>query len=574
MVFDTAFSGTRVGSYAYSPYIWPMLAPALFALPLSIYAWHRRKIPGALPLVGLMAALVAWAASAAMVQAAADVPTEIFWVRVKTAWQLPALTASFWFALEYTSLDRYLSRWALRLLAVPPLLAVLVIAASPPHLVDWQHQHLVLAPNALGGALLIYGITLATASSLAFVWLFVSSPRHRWPAAICLCGHLAVRVGYLLDTAEANPLAPLDATVLGGIVTAAMYAVALFRFGLFAVIPVARGTVIEQMREGMLVLDPGNHVLDLNPAAARILGEDSSQVIGRAVDAVLPASGDAASPPPPPASGQGPEITVGSPPDRRHYAVWFSGLVHRRGLRLGTLALLHDVTSQVQAQARIVEQERALAALRERDLLARELHDGIGQVLGFVKLQATAARVRLAAGQVEEADRCLQHLQAAAKDAHGDVRDFILASAGTEPAFLESLNGYVRRFGDQSGIAVTLDVAPGFENGALQPTVAAQLLRIIQESLTNVRKHAGARNVRVSLRMENGEAEAVIRDDGLGFDGSVAGSEARSFGLRFMQERAREVGGSVTVRSESGRGTNIFVKVPASGTPAGHFPSS
>ena len=155
--------------------------------------------------------------------------------------------------------------------------------------------------------------------------------------------------------------------------------------------------------------------------------------------------------------------------------------------------MLHDVTEQKQAQARLVEHERALATFEERDRLARELHDSLGQVLGYAKMQAQAARDLLARQEWQQADQHLTQLVAVAQDAHADVREYILG-AGRErggdgvPAVPGGLSAAVP---PTYGFAATLE-ARRSSRPCSEPTVGAQLLRIIQEALTNARKHAHA----------------------------------------------------------------------------------
>ena len=102
-----------------------------------------------------------------------------------------------------------------------------------------------------------------------------------------------------------------------------------------------------------------------------------------------------------------------------------------------------------------------------------------------------------------------------------------------------------------------------FTDGAFEPLVEVQLLRILQEALTNVRKHANASCVRISFALEDGWALINVHDDGRGFDpdASSAGMEEH-IGLRVMRERAEEVGGSLSLQSASGQGTELVVRVP------------
>lgn len=558
------------GAYAYTPYIWPMLASPALLLPPAVHAWRHRSAPGALPFVALVACIVPWAVGAALELAALDPATKIFWFEFQGLWQLPAATAALWFAAEYADLGRWLTRRALAVLALPPLgVAALVLGGwtRPLLCVAYSTEanvHCLLGPA--GRLLTAYGFALALASSLVFVWLFVRSPRHRWPAAICLGGHVVARVGFLLDTSTANPVAPLDATVLASTVTGAMYALALFGFRMLELIPVARWTLIEQMPEGVLVLDPRGQVADLNPAAARILGVPAEEARRREALELAPAL----------AEGKGgaddafpSEVALGSGEASRRYALRVSPLHHRGGFRLGSLVVLQDVTGEREAQARLVEHQRALATLQERDRVARELHDSLGQVLGYAKMQAQAARERLARGEWRQADEHLAQLAAVAQDAHADVREYILgarAGGAAEADFLPVLEDYLRRFRANYGIAATLEASPGFVGRDLEPMVGAQLLRILQEALTNVRKHARARAVRIGLSHSDGRAQAVVEDDGAGFDAArPAASDATTFGLGFMRERAQEVGGTVEVHAAPGEGTRVVITVPLQG---------
>jgi PAS domain S-box-containing protein len=543
------------GQHAYSPYTWLMLASPAILLVLVFHAWRHRSAPAARPFALQVTSLLLWALGATVESVAVDPATKAWWNTFQGLWPLPAVTGALWFALEYANLGRWLSRRALALLATPPVVAAILLVTNPSHHLVCRGDSLEVPPGCtlgpLGRILLAYGLLLAVVSSLVFLWLLVRSPLHRWPAALCLCAH-------------ASPLGPLDATILGSTFTAVMYAVALVRFRMFELIPVARGTVFEQMQEGVLVLDRMQRVVDLNPAARRILGALAERVRGRPAQDVLPSLEDASASR---AEPQAPtEVTLGEPGATRHYELRLSLLEHRGGFLLGYLAVLHDVTERREAQARLVEQQRALATLQERDRVARELHDGLGQVLGYAKMQAQAARERLARGAWREADEHLAQLAVAAQDAHADVREFLLgtrAAGSAEVAFLPSLEDYLRRFQTAYGLCTTLEASTDVAGRAIEPMVGAQLLRIIQETLTNVRKHARASAVRISLSLTDGKAEAVVQDDGEGFDPArLEAAEASTFGLRFMRERAREVGGTVEVRSAPGEGTRVVITVP------------
>ena len=233
------------------------------------------------------------------------------------------------------------------------------------------------------------------------------------------------------------------------------------------------------------------------------------------------------------------------------------------------MLLLRDVSEQKRAQAQIVEQQRALAMLQEREHLARELHDGVGQVLGYVKMQAQAARDRLAQDQKAAADSQLAQLVTVAQDAHADVREYILGARSAvagQPGFLPALREYMKRFSENYDLRAELIEPPNWSDDILEATVAAQLLRVIQEALTNARKHARAHCVQVTIHFDGQRAQGFVQDDGVGFDPSLlATTEGQKYGLGFMRERAEEVGGSVVIHSAPGRGTRVVVEVPVRG---------
>jgi two-component system nitrate/nitrite sensor histidine kinase NarX len=145
--------------------------------------------------------------------------------------------------------------------------------------------------------------------------------------------------------------------------------------------------------------------------------------------------------------------------------------------------------------------------------------------MGYVNVQAQAAGALLEAGQREPAAATLRQLAQVAQDAHADVRAYILGvradAAAPDIGFLAALRRYLETLDRAYGLHVALDLPPALADspgaGLFTPEVEAQLLHVIQESLTNVRKHAGAAAARVSFALETHQAEIIIADEGVGF---------------------------------------------------------
>jgi len=175
-----------------------------------------------------------------------------------------------------------------------------------------------------------------------------------------------------------------------------------------------------------------------------------------------------------------------------------------------------------------------------------------------------------ARGRVEELAREVTELRRASGEAYADVREAI-ADLRTRPepgpvGLRQALAEYVSQFGDRAGLVATFDAeAPTGSPAELQPAAEVQLLRIVQEALANVRKHARASRVAVRFWFESSAWHVSIEDDGVGFDSSAASSPQRGsqLGLQIMRERAESLGGQVEVSSRPGQGTRVHAQVPS-----------
>jgi PAS domain S-box-containing protein len=357
----------------------------------------------------------------------------------------------------------------------------------------------------------------------------------------------------------------LDADPLVLLAVFSLYAVALFLFHALDPVPEAQKAAVAQMLEGMVVLDPEGRIMDANPAAEKALARRVVDLRGRPVGEVLPETGltvDEAGPD----ERREVELQVDHGA-RRRYSLQVTPLEDRRGLGLGRLLLLHDVTQERAAQARLLEQERALATLQERERLARELHDTVGQVLGSVSRQAQTIGKKLVDGDVEAAGPLLVRLTDVAQAAHADVRESILAlstAPSSRRSFLPTLRQYLDEVQVHHGVRTGLCVPPDVSQDPFDPEVAVQVLRVIKEAVTNARKHAGSYAVSVVMERQGDALCVTVADDGCGF--TVApGETGRNghFGLAFMRERMREVGGSVDIASQPGLGTSVNLTVAA-----------
>lgn len=213
--------------------------------------------------------------------------------------------------------------------------------------------------------------------------------------------------------------------------------------------------------------------------------------------------------------------------------------------------------------AHLHAQAADLAVAQERLRIAHEMHDGLAQVLGYVNTKVQAADAYLKRGKQDEASMQLQQLAVSAREAYTEVREGIVGLR-TLPNPDEPITGvlrdYLGQWQAQTHIATELTVDGEVR---LRPTVELQLVRIVQESLTNIRKHARATKVGVTIRKTDGVVHLTIADDGVGFDTSTRHrGEFPQFGLTTMRERAESIGGTLAIESAPGKGTTVRFDLP------------
>jgi len=205
--------------------------------------------------------------------------------------------------------------------------------------------------------------------------------------------------------------------------------------------------------------------------------------------------------------------------------------------------------------------EKEAAVSQERTFLARELHDSIAQALAFLRIQVHLMRDALAQRDEAQVQQVLGEIDAGVRECYGDVRELLVhfrtraSDEDIEPALLTTL----RKFEHQSGLKTALTMEG--QGMPLAPDLQVQVLHIMQEALSNVRKHARATQVWLDVRQQP-QWRFEVRDDGEGFAAGDGAKDETHVGLRIMAERAERVGARLDVLSSRGRGTSVVLELP------------
>ncbi|EGD43385.1 putative signal transduction histidine kinase [Nocardioidaceae bacterium Broad-1] len=241
-----------------------------------------------------------------------------------------------------------------------------------------------------------------------------------------------------------------------------------------------------------------------------------------------------------------------------HYSEHLDAISRERG---ETIVRLEDALAENhRLQEQLLAQSRSAGVRDERERLAREIHDTIAQSLAGVVAQLQAAQGSSDAEDVRRrVARSTEMARTALVEARRSVQD--LAPAELADASLsDALSALVEGWRDDHGVEASFVVVG--EATALHSEVEATLLRIAQEALANVAKHASARRVGVTVTFDGSEVILDVRDDGSGFD-PAAPRRSSAFGLGVMRDRAQRLTGTFTLESAPGSGTAVSASIPA-----------
>lgn len=560
--------------YQYHPYIWPLTVSTCVSLSLGIFTLRkRRNVKGAKSFFISMFVVTIWSAGNAFEMAGADFETKLFWANIQYFAYCFSPVTLLSLCMEFTGFDSWVDNKKVLWFAFLPTIIVLLVWTDPLHgLVRYDMQLdtggiFPVITKKYGPAFYIHAVYSHLLNFFAWALLiravFFSHTIYRKQAAALLLGVSLIIVPNILYISGLSPV-KFDLTPIFFAPAGLIIAWAIFRYKMFDVVPVAWATVIRTMEAGVMVLDLRNRVLDINPAFSRMVGINAADATGRPVEDVC---------------SRLPElvhfcVNLSSIPrefvkkenDRiKVYEARFSPLADNKGNPIGRLTVVYDITQKKRTQQEYQKQQWKLAVTEERERLARDLHDNLAQVLGFIHYQTEGIRQELNNAGVSIAAAALDKLAEVTRTAHDDIRAYIrqARNTGSEGKNLAAaLWKAAEAFEELAGIQVLLDIPQDFAGQVLSPQVFINLLYIIKEALNNVKKHAQAGCVWLSLTTGEGQLRVLVEDDGKGFDTALVKETASGFGLGIMRERAWEIGAQIDIESAIGKGSRVTLQVP------------
>ena len=368
-------------NWQWTPYTIPLMVAAATSVISAFYILRHRHTSSSRTGVLILLACADWIMGYALELASADLLGKFFWAKVKFVATCIMPTAWLIYILQYTGREKWLTRRTLALLSIVPFIFLLLIFTNEAHSLIWHRVWLDTdGPFSVMGSTygpglwvyMVYSYTLVLAGIFLLIQALVRSGRlYRWQASALL---LAVFTPWLanavLDLSNLNPFPHLELTPVALGLTAPVVAWSLARLRRGDIVSVSRGAILGGMSDGVMVLDARNRIVDLNPAAQRLIGHTLSEAIGQPVGqlwsewpVLMERCWDGAE--------AGREVVLGKGDGQRTYDVGISPLVDWRGHLISQAVVLRDITERKRA-------EEALRKSKERyALAARGANDGL-----------------------------------------------------------------------------------------------------------------------------------------------------------------------------------------------------
>jgi PAS domain S-box-containing protein len=589
------------------------VAAGAICIVLAIHAWRRRPAPGAAIFTIMMLAVADWSLGYALELGGAALPLIIFWAKIEYVGIAVGPLTAMLLALAYTGRTRWLTRRRVAALAVVPAITIALVWTNELHGLIWSELR-VANPDSAPRMDPSYGPWFFVHTAYSYLSLLIGMAlvvqafmRSTWPyrgqAGVLVVSWAVPLIGNALYLSKISPFPNLDLTPFAFTLAGVLWAWGLFHYHLLDIVPVAREAIIESMSDAVIVLDARGRIVDVNPAAQRILRRKAIEVIGQPARQILAARSDLVERYRDAAEAQD-EIVLGDEV-RRLYDLRISPLYDKQHHMTGRLIVLRDITERKQVEEELYRaKEAAEAASRAKTTfltnMSHELRTPLTSILGYSELLKMRTADRGLPDFASDLDRIRSagnHLLALISD----ILDLSKIEAGKLELYLETFDvpalvhyaaSTVRPQVDRN--ANTLEVYCPDDLGRMRADMT-RVQQILFNLLSNAAKFTDRGRITMRVSRESTEDNQAgltqnsalktqnwfifeVSDTGIGMtDEQMSGlftefmqadaSTTRKYGgtglgLALSARFCRMMGGDLSVESQIGKGSVFTVRLP------------
>lgn len=558
--------------YHYIPYIWPLIISGILTLTLGVYSLLRyRNSKGALSFAISMFIVTLWSIPNALEMSGTELSNKLFWANVQYIAYCYSPVVLLILCMQFAGSEKSAgSRKLLLLLLIPSIVLLLVWTDGYHGLVRYGFQidksgRFPVIKKEYGIAFYVHALYSHILNFTTIILLLRAAYRrktlYRKQVIALLIGVGLIVLPNIIYIIKLSPFS-IDVTPAFFGPAGLIMFWSIFRYKMFDLVPLAWATVIETMETGVIVLDLQNRVIEVNPALEKLFGIERDQILAKSTEEFVfgyPELSESLSK----KELTQAEFSIETESGSKTYEILFTPLIDQKGVFLGRLAMIYEITEKKKAQQEYLKQQWKMAIAQEKERSSRDMHDNLGQVLGFINLQAQAIRHEYSLQHKDELLNQIDRLVSATKEAHKEIREYINDARGyvyLENGFIAGLNNIMASFQYTTGIQVVSRLPEDYQGDEIDPNIRINILNIIREALNNVRKHSQASQVSIMLERGAEEYTVVIEDNGIGFDHND--NKRIKFGLNIMKDRASEIGARLIIKSSIGAGCRIELMIP------------
>ncbi|MBU7025851.1 MAG: PAS domain S-box protein, partial [Theionarchaea archaeon] len=355
-----------------TPYTIPLIVAAAITAISAVYIWRRHRVAAAKTAALILLVGAGWVVVYVLELGSTSLHTKIFWSKLQYLNVITVSVAWLVFTLQYTGREKWVTRRNLALLSIVPIITLLLVFTNEYHGLIWRDvilvtEDLFLLSKYIHGVWFwvhtVYSYLLILVGCFLLILMLIRS-RHlyRWQIIALLLAAFFPMLQNMLYLLGLEPLSYLGMIVVTFPVVCVAVAWSIFRFRPQDIVPVARGTVIDGMSDGVIVLDPQNHIIDVNSSAQQVTGYPPSELIGQCIVDVWPewsqielndeVQSDK-------------EITVNLKDGQHIYDVRISPLTDWRGRLVSQVVVLRDVTDRKKAEELLYESKEKFRTIFE-----------------------------------------------------------------------------------------------------------------------------------------------------------------------------------------------------------------
>ncbi len=581
-----------VWEWQWTMYSLLLLLAALVMIGVGVAAWRGRDVPGSSAFLFLVGSMALWAVAYSLQIAGTTEQTKLFWGNVNHIAVAAVPIAWLAFALQFTGRRQLLTKRRVTTLSVIAVLYILLVWTNPSHgliresfgVQSGNNGSLLLIDQVFGPAFwahAVYGYGLMAVGTLLFAQLFVWAPRvYRRQVGLLLVGAIVPMASNLAFHADLYAPSNFDLTPFSFLVTSVLFFVAMYRYQLLDLVPIARESVIDTLAEGIVVIDQQSRIVDINNAARTILAVGDDSIIGTNVQEVLPAVDIPATP----TDENEVRTDVSYETDKadRRLAVTETALTNVSGTLIGRTITLRDVTEARALQAEVSAQlDEMVAVNRELETFTTAISHDLRQPARTTERyiervrqsepNLSAENEEILAVAQTNAERMQSMLSALLQYSRIDHSDHEFEPVSLE-AVVDTATTSLRFSIEDSESTISVGELPNV-NG-----VEHQLVRLFQNLISNAISYSGAEPPEISIDATTTETAHVITvaDSGVGIDADelkyvfelftrgqqTDPASGTGAGLAMCQKIVERHHGSIEIESTPGVGTEVIVRLP------------